>query len=156
MKLGRLMSELHLKWELRILCLTVHMSKSINSAEKKMTYKPVNQLTDPPVSDQLWVMIDWPVKLFSSSWPTCTHNSQTKPLQGLSNCGGEHCCLKARRSGFWILSVWNLHVLLVTAWIVSRYSGFLPLSKDMREGRHLFLSWVLPHDSRDRLDPNLD
>lgn len=105
MKLGRRMRELHLKWELRILCLTVHMSKSINSAEKKMTYKPVNQLTDPPVSEQLWVMIDWPVKLFSSSWPTCTHNSQTKPLQGLSNWGwrgGEHCCLKARRSGFWI------------------------------------------------------
>jgi len=31
----------------------------------------------------------------------------------------------------WGLSVWSLHVLPVYAWVLSRYSGFLPLSKNM-------------------------
>jgi len=31
----------------------------------------------------------------------------------------------------WGLSVWSLHVLPVYAWVLSEYSGFLPLSKNM-------------------------
>merc|ERR1712035_100792 len=31
------------------------------------------------------------------------------------------------------LSVWSLHVLLVSAWVLSGYSGFLPQSKDMHD-----------------------
>ena len=31
----------------------------------------------------------------------------------------------------WSLSVWSLHVLPVYAWVLSGYSGFLPLSKNM-------------------------
>jgi len=31
----------------------------------------------------------------------------------------------------WGLSVWSLHVLPVYAWVLSGYSGFLPLSKNM-------------------------
>ena len=31
----------------------------------------------------------------------------------------------------WGLSVWSLHVLLVYAWVLSGYSGFLPPSKKM-------------------------
>ena len=31
----------------------------------------------------------------------------------------------------WRLSVWSLHVLPVYAWVLSRYSGFLPPSKNM-------------------------
>merc|ERR1712035_33517 len=33
------------------------------------------------------------------------------------------------------LSVWSLHVLLVSAWVLSGYSGFLPQSKDMQHHR---------------------
>ena len=29
-------------------------------------------------------------------------------------------------------SVWSLHILLVSAWVSSGYSGFLPQSKDVR------------------------
>ena len=31
----------------------------------------------------------------------------------------------------WGLSVWSLHVLPVHMWVLSRYSGFLPPSKNM-------------------------
>ena len=31
----------------------------------------------------------------------------------------------------WGLSVWSLHVLPVYVWVLSGYSGFLPLSKNM-------------------------
>ena len=31
----------------------------------------------------------------------------------------------------WGLSVWSLHVLSVYAWVLSGFSGFLPLSKHM-------------------------
>ena len=31
--------------------------------------------------------------------------------------------------------MWSLHVLLVSAWVLSRYSGFLPQSKDMQRNR---------------------
>ena len=31
----------------------------------------------------------------------------------------------------WGLSVWSLHVLPVYAWVLSGYSGFHPLSKNM-------------------------
>ena len=34
-------------------------------------------------------------------------------------------------SWVWDLSVWSLHVLPVSAWVFSGYSGFLPQSKNM-------------------------
>ena len=34
-------------------------------------------------------------------------------------------------SWVWDLSVWSLHVLPVSAWVFTGYSGFLPQSKNM-------------------------
>ncbi len=46
-------------------------------------------------------------------------------------------CLTSRESWVWYrlgrgLSVWSLHVLPVSAWVLSGYSSFLPQSKDMQ------------------------
>jgi len=49
-------------------------------------------------------------------------------------CGGQHRRLTTESSRFdsrLVLSVWSLHVLPVYAWVLSRFSGFLPPSKNM-------------------------
>ena len=41
-------------------------------------------------------------------------------------------------------SVWGLYVLLVSVWVLSRYSGFLPQSKNMQTRVRLFVHSKLP------------
>ena len=43
----------------------------------------------------------------------------------------------------WGLSVWSLHVLPVYVWVLSGYSGFLPLSKNMHV-RLIDVSKIVP------------
>ncbi|MEQ2241449.1 hypothetical protein ILYODFUR_025380 [Ilyodon furcidens] len=47
----------------------------------------------------------------------------------------QHCCPAARRSWVRLLaggpSAWSLHVLPMHVWVLSRYPGFLPQSKNM-------------------------
>ena len=56
-------------------------------------------------------------------------------LQFSNSASGLHCGMVvstvASRLPGWGLSVWSLHVLPIYAWILSRYSGFLPLPKNM-------------------------
>uniref|UniRef100_A0A3B4EFE7 Immunoglobulin domain-containing protein n=1 Tax=Pygocentrus nattereri TaxID=42514 RepID=A0A3B4EFE7_PYGNA len=63
----------------------------------------------------------------------------------------QHCRLTARRSfvqfisrAIRVLSVWSLHVLPVSVWLSSRFSSFLPQSKDMQSGQLDMLNcpWV--------------
>ena len=80
----------------------------------------------------------------------------------------------------WSLSVWSLHVLPVYAWVLSGYSGFLPLSKNMHvrligDSKSSLCVWLCvlcgpvmdwrpvqgvprlsPNDSWDRLQPPCD
>ena len=44
------------------------------------------------------------------------------------------------------VSVWSLHVLHVSAWVYSGYSGFLPQSKNMPTGGRLIGHSKLPVD----------
>ena len=64
-----------------------------------------------------------------------THNREWKIGEGLR--GGVVVSTVASQQPIQVwfpacgLSVWSLHVLPVYEWILSRYSGFLPLSKNM-------------------------
>lgn len=53
-------------------------------------------------------------------------------------CGRLHCCPTSKKvlglkpTVSWGLSVEGFHVLRVPPWVLSRYSGVLPQSRDMR------------------------
>ena len=68
----------------------------------------------------------------------CCYMYRNKPEFPVAACAlGRHSGLSSGGS-LWQgrdLSVQSLHALLVSAWVVSKYSGFLPQSKDMQRDR---------------------
>ncbi|MEQ2230407.1 hypothetical protein ILYODFUR_028949 [Ilyodon furcidens] len=52
-------------------------------------------------------------------------------ISGLHGGTGSKVALKQKGPGFDSHSAWNLHVLVMHVWVRSRYSGFLPQSKNM-------------------------